>query len=66
MYRVEVIWNREHNYAPYGLPYSNEELEHAVRLAEAVRDSGDGARVKSARVVDNEGKVHWQDGKYVQ
>lgn len=50
--RIELVWNREFNWCNYGGGY--DELEEAKKAAIDIRDSGDGARVKKVRVIDNE------------
>lgn len=63
-YQVELVWNREFNFVSYGGPYPTP--QEAVGLAKAMQESGDGARVKKTRVVDQDGKIVWAYGKYVQ
>lgn len=58
LFTVEVVWNREFNWRPWMSDCST--LEKAIAEAEAILNSGDGARVKKARVVDIDGKVRWQ------
>jgi len=50
VYQVQVVWNREFHWAPYGDPC--EDADVAEHLARRLADSGDGARVKKWRVVD--------------
>lgn len=54
--RVELIWNREFDWSFYK---EADDLESAIKFAKDIRDSGDGARVKSVRVVDEDDKVLW-------
>ena len=56
-YRVELIWNREFNWSHWGSDYIS--LEIAKQSAISIRDSGDGARVKKVRVLDENDKVVW-------
>lgn len=49
MFLVELVWNREFHWCGYR---SCPTLEEAVKAAESIRDSGDGARVKKVRVID--------------
>lgn len=57
-YRIEVVWNREFVWSPYG--GSKDTLKEATITANALLDSGDGMRVKKARVINNEtDKVVW-------
>lgn len=57
-YRIELVWNREFNWANYGSGYND--IEAAKSAAISIRDSGDGARVKKVRVVENDiDKVVW-------
>lgn len=56
--QIELVWNREFNWCPYGNLQSD--LETAKKLAIDIRDSGDGARVKKVRVINiDSGKVEW-------
>lgn len=56
-YRIELVWNGEFNWSYYG---DHNDLEFAKKAAISIRDSGDGARVKKVRVIDNEtDKVLW-------
>ena len=52
MYRVEIVWNREFNWVPFGDMFT--EIELAKAFASDMKNSGDGARVKKARVVNTE------------
>lgn len=55
-YQVELVWNREFNFVPYGKEH--EDLEEARKYAYSLLYMGDGARVKKARVIDlNTGEV---------
>lgn len=49
-FRIELVWNREFNWCYYN---SAPILESAKAKAISIRDSGDGARVKKVRVLDN-------------
>jgi len=51
-FRVELVWNGEFDWSHFGEDY--DDLELARQAALSIRDSGDGARVKKARIVDNE------------
>jgi len=55
-FRVELVWNREENWCCWTNTTS---LERAKEEAISIRDSGDGARVKKVRVLDDEDKVLW-------
>lgn len=57
MYRIELVWNREFNWAPFGKPH--DDLEAATSAAISIRDSGDGARVKKVRVLNDSDDVVW-------
>lgn len=57
MFRIELVWNREFNWVPYGEP--SDTLKSAKEAAISIRDSGDGARVKKVRVLDSNDKVVW-------
>jgi len=52
MYQVEVVWNREFRFVPFGKEH--ETIEAAKKYAVDIIDSGDGARVKKAQVIDLE------------
>ena len=56
-YRVELVWNREFNWVNWGKPHDS--IESAKNSAISIRDSGDGARVKKVRVLDENDKVIW-------
>lgn len=60
-YWVEVVWNREFHWSPFGSPHG--ELCAAIKSARSIQDSGDGERVKKVQVVDEDGKVVWAYGK---
>jgi hypothetical protein len=56
-FQVEVMWNREFRYASYGAPFAT--LGQARAFGRGMLESGDGARVKNARVYDTEsGEYH--------
>lgn len=61
-YQVEVVWNREFSWSPYGDYPIIDSAVHAAKIAE---NMGDGARVKKARVLNSNGDVVWQGGKFV-
>lgn len=63
-YQVELVWNREFEFVAHGKPYSD--LDAAIRFAKEMEESGDGARVKKTRVVDETGEVVWAYGKKVK
>lgn len=50
MYQVELVWNREFSFVPYGDEY--ETIDEAKKFANTMLNSGDGARVKKAQVLD--------------
>lgn len=56
-YRVELVWNREFNWVSWGKPHNT--LEEAKEDAISIRDSGDGARVKKVRVLDDDDTIIW-------
>jgi hypothetical protein len=56
MYQVEIIWNREFHYVPYSTPKNT--MGEARELAKSLMNSGDGARVKKARIINAETGVH--------
>lgn len=57
LFTIELIWNREFHYSPYGRLYTNK--QDAINAAISIRDSGDGARVKKCRVLNEQGEVVW-------
>lgn len=59
-YQVELIWNREFHFVPYGRAFSN--LTDAINYGKAMEDMGDGARVKETRIVDQDGKIVYAYG----
>ncbi len=61
MFTVEVVWNREFDWSYY---LQLNSLEAAIEAAKDAENSGDGARVKKARVT-RDGKVVWAYGKMV-
>lgn len=56
MYTVELVWNREFNWVHWT---SKDSLDGAKKAAISIRDSGDGARVKKVRVLDENGNTVW-------
>lgn len=56
-YQIELVWNREFDFVPYGNPFDT--VEAAAKFASDMADSGGGERVKKTRVVDEDGKVVW-------
>ena len=52
VYRVEVIWNRTFNWSRFGPPCLT--IEAAEKMAEDIKNSGDGARVKETRIIEEE------------
>lgn len=63
MFQVELIWNREFNFVPYGNPFQS--LEKAIEYSEVLENMGGGERVKSTRIVDQDGVVVYIHGKRV-
>ncbi len=63
-YQVELVWNREFDWVGHGPLYEN--LDAAIKAATDIQNSGDGARVKKTRVVNELGKVVWAYGKLVE
>lgn len=56
-YRGELVWNREFNWVTWT---ENDDLKLVKKSLISIRDSGDGARVKKVRIVENEtDKVLW-------
>lgn len=59
IYQIMLIWNREFHWVDYAKPY--EDLSLAILSAKSIRDSGDGARVKNVKIIDNTSdKVVWR------
>jgi hypothetical protein len=54
-YNIELVWNREFNWSSWSDPYDSVKLAKAS--AQSLADSGDGARVKKWRIVDEDGQV---------
>jgi len=50
LYQVELVWNREFHFVPYGEPLADR--KQAEELARRMEYSGDGARVKKTRIVE--------------
>lgn len=56
-YTIELVWNREFNWCHYR---NDNDLENAKKSALEILYSGDGARVKEIRIIDNTtDKVIW-------
>lgn len=62
-FHIEVVWNRESRWSQFN---ARPTLEEAIACARMVENSGDGARVKKTRIVDDKGNVVWQYGKMVE
>jgi hypothetical protein len=60
VYQVELVWNREFHFVPFGPTHSN--LKYAIASAKEIENSGDGERVKKTRIVNGEGTVVWAYG----
>ena len=54
MYTVEIVWNREFTWSTYT---TTESLQQALKIKEDALSSGDGARVKKARVLGPQGEI---------
>ena len=54
-YQIEVMWNREFHYVSWGNP--KEDLKQARVMARNLELSGDGARVKAVRIIDEDGRM---------
>lgn len=63
MFQVELVWNREFHFVPFGDPQPD--LNAAIIKARHIENSGDGARVKKTRIVNAEGQTVWQYGQLV-
>lgn len=57
MYTIELVWNREFHFCRRGEKYPTKEA--AIIAAQSLLDSGDGAGVKKARVLNEEEGVIW-------
>lgn len=58
-FQVQLVWNREFNWANFGDPHSD--LKSAKASAIDIRDSGDGERVKKVQVTDlDQDKIVWE------
>lgn len=58
MYTIEIVWNRENSWSYWA---TRDDLQSAKNSAISIRDSGDGARVKKARVINTEtDKIVWE------
>ena len=56
MYQIELVWNREFDWVPYGSPM--DDIENAKLAAFALLEMGDGASVKKVRIRDlNSGEI---------
>lgn len=62
-YQVELVWNREFDFVPYGAEQTH--LRNAISFARAMEESGDGERVKKTRIVNADGVVVWEHGGIV-
>lgn len=60
-YYIELVWNREFHFVPYGEPHTN--LTTAIKTAQGYEAMGDGEVVKKTRILDQDGDVVWQYGK---
>ena len=61
MFQVEVVWNREFHFQPYGVPLGT--LDQAIEFTKQLENMGDGASVKKTRVVTSNGTVVYEYGK---
>lgn len=64
MYQVELVWNREFNFIPYGP--THDLLEEAIKYAKQLEEMGNGERVKKTRIIDDEGAVRWMNGRVIR
>lgn len=63
MYQVELVWNREFDFVPYG--DMRTDLDEAIELSKLLESMGDGAVVKKTRIVDGNGNIVYQHGRKV-
>ena len=52
MFRIELVWNREFHFIPYGDVKDN--IEDAKSYASELKSMGNGERVKKVRVINND------------
>ena len=63
-FRAELVWNREFDFVPHGRLWDR--LDDAISYAKGLEEMGDGACVKKVRVVDDEGRVRYANGRKVR
>lgn len=64
MYYVELVWNREFDFVSYGGSHTT--IEEAIKFVQDIENSGDGARVKKSRIINDDTEiVVWAYGKRV-
>ena len=63
-YRIEVKWNRNFHYSPFSGPINNKKT--ASYICEELKNSGDGARIKDARIINDLGEVIYAYGKFIK
>lgn len=62
-YRIEVKWNRTDHWSYYvttRAATAEKAKESAIKVAEDALNSGDGARVKGARIMDKDDNIIWR------
>ncbi len=50
MYQIELVWNREFHFVPFG--DLKDDLESAKKYAKSLLNMGDGASVKKCQIVN--------------
>ena len=63
-FQVELVWNREFHFVPYGDPRLD--IDSAIKYAKSLENMGDGEVVKKTRIIDENGEVVWQYGRRVK
>lgn len=58
-FNIELVWNREFHWSHYD---SSTDLNTAIKMGNGILESGDGARVKKYRILNNEGEVVYPNG----
>lgn len=63
MFQLELVWNREFHFVPYGNQRGT--LEESIAYLKSVESMGDGAIVKKTRIVDDTGGIVYAYGKRI-
>jgi hypothetical protein len=62
-YFVELMWNREFHFVNHGGPFVT--LDGAIACTKTMENMGDGECVKKTRIVDDYGRVVFENGQVV-